>query len=80
MKVSLLFVAGLALTSLSNTPANAEPRCWLSSNIPVNTTPSAGGPCPKIAKSYAECIKLGTERGWDSAALFYACNTQGYKN
>jgi hypothetical protein len=80
MKVSLLLVAGLALTTLSNTPANAEPRCWLSSNIPADTIPSAGGACPKIAKSHAECIKLGTERGWDLAALFYACNTQGYKN
>ena len=80
MKVSLLFVAGLALTTLSNAPANAEPRCWLSSNLPADTVPSTGGACPKIAKSHAECMKLGTERGWDRPALFYACNTQGYKN
>lgn len=80
MKVSLLLVAGfalaiLSLATLSNTPAKAEMRCYTTSN-----TTTGAAPCPKIAKSYTECIKLGMERGWDRSAIFYACNTQGYKN
>jgi hypothetical protein len=83
MKNAPLFVAGLALAILSIAPANAaqETRCFVSnSNTSDVKVPSAGGPCPKIASSYAECIKVGMERGWDSSALHYACHTQGYKN
>jgi hypothetical protein len=81
MKATLLLVAGLALAILLNAPASAnEMRCYTSSDTTGVKVPSSGGPCPKIAKTYAECIKVGTERGWDKNALFYACNTQGYKD
>jgi hypothetical protein len=82
MKAKLLFVAGLALAILSNAPANAsqETRCFTNSNTAGVKVASAGGPRPKIASSYAECIKVGTERGWNGSALYYACTTQGYKN
>ncbi len=80
MKVSLTLVAGSALTIislaiLSNGPAEAEMRCYTTSN-----TTTGAAPCPKIAKNYVECVKVGMERGWDKSAIFYACNTQGYKN
>jgi hypothetical protein len=80
MKTALLF-AGLAFAVLSNAPANAaqETRCFTNGNT-VAVTVTVGGPCPKIASSYAECLKVGKERGWDSNALSYACATQGYKN
>lgn len=81
MKARLLVEAGLALAILSNAPANAnEVRCYTNSNTTTVKVPSAGGPCPKIASSYAECVKVLKERGWDSNAIPYACTTQGYKN
>jgi hypothetical protein len=81
MKATLLFVVGLVLAILSNAPASAnEVRCYTNSNTTGVTVPSAGGPCPKIASSYAECVKVLRERGWDSNAIPYACTTQGYKN
>lgn len=83
MKISLFFLAGLALAISSNAPANAGPlmtRCWMSSNIPKDTVPSTGGLCPKIAATYAECQRVAHERGWDSTSSFYACGTMGYKN
>jgi hypothetical protein len=80
MKVSLPLVAGsalaiISLAILSNAPAKAEMRCYTTSN-----TTTGAAPCPKIAKSYVECVKMGIERGWDRSAIFYACNTQDYKN
>jgi hypothetical protein len=81
MKATFVFVAGLALGILSNAPANAnEVRCFTSNTTTAVAVPSSGGACPKIAKSYAECLKIGTERGWDKNALVYACTTQGYKD
>ena len=81
MKARLLFEAGLALAILSNAPANAnEVRCFTNSNTTAVKVPSGGGPCPKIASNYAECVKVLKERGWDSNAIPYACTTQGYKN
>jgi hypothetical protein len=81
MKVTSLFVAGLALAIWSSAPAKAaEVRCFTSSNTSGVTYPSAGGPCPKIASSYAECVTMLRERGWDSNSIPYACTTQGYKN
>jgi hypothetical protein len=81
MKTALPFVVGLVLAVLSNAPANAaqETRCFTNSNT-VAVTVTTGGPCPKIASSYAECLKVGKEWGWDGNALSYACATQGYKN
>jgi len=81
MKATLFFVAGLAIAISSNAPANAnEVRCYTNSDVTAVTHPSAGGPCPKIASSYAECVKVLGERGWDGNAISYACQTQGYKN
>jgi len=81
MKATLLLVAGLALAILSNAPANAnEVRCYTNGNTTAVTVPSAGGPCPKVASSYTECMKVLKDRGWDSNASYYACGTQGYKN
>jgi hypothetical protein len=81
MKAKLFFVAALALAILSNAFANAnEVRCFTNTNTTGVKVPSAGGPCPKIAASYAECVKVLKDRGWDSNAIPYACTTQGYKN
>jgi hypothetical protein len=81
MKVTSLFVAGLALAILSSTPASAsEMRCFTNNNTTGVTVPSSGGPCPKVASSYAECVKVLRARGWDSNSIPYACTTQGYKN
>ena len=88
MKVSFPLVAGLALAIFSlaissDAPANAGPlmtRCWMSSNTSAVTVPSTGGACPKIANSYAECVKMASDRGWDHVATFFACTTQRYKS
>ena len=83
MKAALVLVAGLALEVLSNAPADAGPlyvRCYTSGNTVGVTYPSTGGPCPKIASSHAECMKVGIERGWDANSMGWACFTQAYKN
>jgi hypothetical protein len=80
MRAALLFVAslavaGLAIGGFTSAPAKAEMRCFTTSN-----TTSGTWPCKQIASSYTECLRIGRERGWDATAIWFACNTQGYKN
>jgi hypothetical protein len=81
MKATLLLVAGLAFAILSNAPAKAnEVRCYTNSDTTGVKYPSGGGPCPKIATSYAGCVRVLRERGWDGNAITYACTTQRYQD
>ncbi len=80
MKATMLLFAGLALAILSNAPAKAnEVRCYTNAETTSVKYPSWGGPCPKIATSFAECVRVLHERGWDGNAITFACTTQGYK-
>jgi hypothetical protein len=62
MRAALLFVAslvvaGLAIQAFAIAPANAEMRCFTTSN-----TTSGTWPCKQIASSYTECLRVGRER------------------
>lgn len=87
MKVSMplvtkLFVAGLGLAIFSSAPAKAGPdkiRCWMTSDPAAITVPRTGGPCPKIAKNFDECLRVASDRGWEGRSAFYACTTMRFK-
>jgi hypothetical protein len=77
MKISSLFVAGLAIAILSIAPANAEKN-----KISKNNSDCAPSTCQGKFKpaSYAECMALGNKRAWDTNTAWLYCSNQGYKN
>lgn len=85
MKTTLLVVASPVVAALAFAilpPASAhEVRCFTSGSAATAVAvPSGGGPCPKIASSHADCLKVLRDRGWDGSTSYFACATQGYKN
>jgi hypothetical protein len=91
MKAASILVAGLAVATLSITPATAGPPA----NAAVTSVPSANGAkigCSFAAgrisstcrdaryKAYGECTTAGTKTGYSSTASYWYCSSLGLKN
>jgi len=82
MKITLLFAAGLTLAISCSSPATAasgvdQLRCnynaWPAfSAIPCNPPPGV--------TTYAQCLKVAKDKGWDSNVLWWYCSNIGVKS
>jgi hypothetical protein len=78
MKCASLFVAGLAVATLSIAPANAaDPNKCSVTTYPVNSAVQCWKP---TAASYAECVKIITDRGWRATDAWWGCTNQKFKS
>ena len=73
MKTLSFLVVGLAVATLSTSPASAEYKCsWSSGTI-------SSVPCAKrYAANYEACRKYVIERGTSAADAMWWCTSQGY--
>jgi hypothetical protein len=84
MKTALLFVAALAVASLSLGAASAERISAPQDNYKCSTTTwpvISATQCNKpLAHNYVECVKMVTDKGWRSSDAWWGCSNQGFKN
>jgi hypothetical protein len=87
MKVSLLFVAGLAVAVfgvavLGIAPANAEMKLATTGNCSTTTWPVMSPvQCSKLyAHSYVECAEMVRKMGVEPNGARWWCTNQGFKN
>jgi hypothetical protein len=87
MKTALLFVAGVAVASLSIVPANAQSKyvatTWATTTGNCSTTTGvvSAEPCVKpTARSYVECTERVAKNGTRSNDAWWWCTNQGFKN
>ncbi len=84
MKASSLFVAGLAVAILSIAPAIAQKNQKNEDTYKCSTTTwpvLSAFQCNKpAAHSYAECVKMITDKGWRTTDAWWGCGNQGFKN
>jgi len=88
MKNALLFVAALAVASLSLGAASAErisrPQDKPQDNYKCSTTTwpvISATQCNKpLARNYVECVKMVTDKGWRPSDAWWGCSNQGFKN
>jgi hypothetical protein len=78
MKGASLFVAGLAVATLSIAPANAaDPNKCSVTTYPVNSAVQCWKP---TAANYAECVKIITDHGWRATDAWWTCTNQKFKS
>jgi hypothetical protein len=88
MKTSSLFVASLAVATLSFASANAEKNivpvayATTTGNCSTTTWPMVSPvQCSKpYAHSYVECTSMIKKNGGDPSGAWWWCSNQGFKN
>jgi hypothetical protein len=87
MKAVLLFVAGLAVASLSIASAHAQSKPVAPASVDINKCSTTTYPsnsavqCWKpTAANYAECVKILTDKGWRASDTWWTCTNQKFKS
>jgi hypothetical protein len=87
MKAVSLFVAGLALASLSIAPAHAQSKPIAPASADLNKCSVTTYPahsavqCWKpTAANYTDCVKILTDKGWRASDTWWTCTNQKFKS
>jgi hypothetical protein len=84
MKAGSLFIAGLAVATLSIAPASAQKNIKVADNYKCSSTSwpvMSPFQCNKpVATSYVECVRMVTDKGWRASDAWYGCSNQAFKN